>query len=166
MEGIVRALGAGEDVVRWREAYGRVCTRARTGGVAGALRQLPADLTTFTGRDQELKVLLTVAQRAADTPGSGGTATVVISAIEGMAGVGKTQLALRAAHELVRRGRFRDVQLYVSLRGFDPQLPHRLTRRRFWTPFCSRWRFPPGRSRTAWRRARPCSATVSPARTR
>ncbi|OIJ88712.1 hypothetical protein BIV25_36765 [Streptomyces sp. MUSC 14] len=38
VEGIVRALGAGEDVLRWREAYGRVCTRARTGGAAGALR--------------------------------------------------------------------------------------------------------------------------------
>jgi tetratricopeptide (TPR) repeat protein len=43
----------------------------------------------------------------------------VVSAIEGMAGVGKTQLAIRAAHELVRAGRFADVQLYVNLRGFD-----------------------------------------------
>jgi len=45
--------------------------------------------------------------------------TVVVSAIEGMAGVGKTQLVIRAAHELVRAGRFADVQLYVNLRGFD-----------------------------------------------
>ena len=120
--GIVRALGAGAEVARWREAYVRVHTAGRTGGSAAALRQLPADLATFTGRDQELEALLTVAQ-AAGTPGSGGAATVVISAIEGMAGVGKTQLAIHAAHELVRRGRFRDVQLYVNLRGFDPQLP-------------------------------------------
>jgi tetratricopeptide (TPR) repeat protein len=47
--------------------------------------------------------------------------TVVVAATEGMAGVGKTQLALRAAHELVRSGRFADVQLYVNLRGFDAE---------------------------------------------
>ena len=47
--------------------------------------------------------------------------TVVVAAIEGMAGVGKTQLAVRAAHELVRAGRFSDVQLYVNLRGFDAE---------------------------------------------
>ncbi len=46
-----------------------------------------------------------------------------ISAIDGMAGVGKTQLALHAAHELVRGGRFTDAQLYVDLRGFDADHP-------------------------------------------
>ncbi|MBR7837813.1 hypothetical protein KDL01_31350, partial [Actinospica durhamensis] len=38
-------------------------------------------------------------------------------------GVGKTQLALRVAHELVRSGRFADLQLYANLRGFDPEHP-------------------------------------------
>ena len=57
-------------------------------------------------------------------PGSQNSAiphAVVVSAIEGMAGVGKTQLAIHAAHELVRAGRFADVQLYVNLRGFDTE---------------------------------------------
>jgi tetratricopeptide (TPR) repeat protein len=48
---------------------------------------------------------------------------VVISAIEGMAGVGKTQLAIHAAHALVRSGRYTDAQFYVNLRGFDADQP-------------------------------------------
>lgn len=61
---------------------------------------------------------------AAPTPGVGRATTVVVSAVEGMGGIGKTQLALRAAHELVRAGRYGDVQLFSNLRGFAPdQLP-------------------------------------------
>lgn len=109
---IVRALGMDDEGVdRWRAACLRVHREVRTGGPAGVLRQLPPDLATFTGRAQEL-AWLTAA-------GDGGT--VVISAIEGMAGIGKTQLALHAAHCLVRAGRHTDVQLYVNLRGFDPE---------------------------------------------
>jgi tetratricopeptide (TPR) repeat protein len=42
---------------------------------------------------------------------------VVISAIAGTAGVGKTALALHLAHELVPR--FPDIQLFVNLHGYD-----------------------------------------------
>jgi tetratricopeptide (TPR) repeat protein len=38
-----------------------------------------------------------------------------------MAGVGKTRLAVHAAHELVRRGRYDEIQLWAELRGFDPE---------------------------------------------
>ncbi|MFE7194538.1 BTAD domain-containing putative transcriptional regulator [Kitasatospora sp. NPDC057541] len=79
------------------------------------LRQLPADLPTFTGRSAELGVLLDSATAPVGSP-----ATVQVIAIEGMAGVGKTRLAVRAAHELARAGRFSQLQLYVNLRGFDP----------------------------------------------
>ena len=44
---------------------------------------------------------------------------IVISAIAGKAGVGKTALAVRVAHRL--RPRFADGQLYVNLRGAEAQ---------------------------------------------
>ncbi|MDT0470850.1 BTAD domain-containing putative transcriptional regulator [Streptomyces sp. DSM 41014] len=75
--------------------------------------QLPADLASFTGRAPEL------AQLRALLPGEGELpATVVINAIAGMAGVGKTALAVHWAHEIAHR--FPDGQLYINLRGFDP----------------------------------------------
>ncbi|MFF3069499.1 NB-ARC domain-containing protein [Kitasatospora sp. NPDC057936] len=111
---VVRALGAGEaDAARWRAACTRVHSDARAGGPVGVLRQLPADLATFTGRECELASLVRHFGRAA----------AVVSTIEGPAGIGKTQLALHAAHRLVRDGRCADVQLYVNLRGSDPEHP-------------------------------------------
>ncbi|MGE5292554.1 MAG: AfsR/SARP family transcriptional regulator [Micromonosporaceae bacterium] len=76
-------------------------------------RQLPAAVRHFAGRQAELRML-------ADLLGQNGIAghTVVISAIAGTAGVGKTALALHFAHRA--SGRFPDGQLYVNLRGFDP----------------------------------------------
>jgi tetratricopeptide (TPR) repeat protein len=76
-----------------------------------ALFQLPPDLAAFTGREAELARL-----HALLPEGTAGT--VVISAIAGTAGVGKTALALHLAHELVPR--FPDVQLFVNLHGYDP----------------------------------------------
>jgi DNA-binding SARP family transcriptional activator len=77
-------------------------------------RQLPAAVRGFTGRGAELAALTRILDEAsADRPG-----TVVISAIGGTAGVGKTALALHWAHQVA--GRFADGQLYVNLRGFDP----------------------------------------------
>lgn len=115
---IVRALGVGDPAVaNWREACVKAHAGAKTDGTALVSRQLPADLATFTGREAELARLL----RAFSAAGSAGQPTVVVSAIEGMGGIGKTQLAVHAAHELVRSGRCLDLQLYVNLRGFDAE---------------------------------------------
>jgi len=77
-------------------------------------RQLPAAVAGFTGRAAELAALTGMLDQA-DASAQG---TVVISAISGTAGVGKTALALHWAHQVA--GRFGDGQLYVNLRGFDP----------------------------------------------
>jgi tetratricopeptide (TPR) repeat protein/DNA-binding XRE family transcriptional regulator len=74
-------------------------------------RQLPPQ-STFVGRASELAALT----RLLDEVGAPGM--VVISAIGGTAGVGKTALAVHWAHRVAER--FPDGQLYVNLRGFAP----------------------------------------------
>lgn len=76
-------------------------------------RQLPADLAVFVGRSGERARLDAVLAEATRHP----TAMPVV-AISGTAGVGKTSLAVRWAHQVADR--FPDGQLYVNLRGFDP----------------------------------------------
>jgi len=82
--------------------------------------QLPLAVRAFGGRDGELAeldaLLPGTAQQAAGQPGA-----VVVSAVSGTAGVGKTALAVHWAHRVAAR--FPDGQLYVNLRGFDPTGP-------------------------------------------
>ncbi|MEE1751391.1 AfsR/SARP family transcriptional regulator [Streptomyces sp. SP18CS02] len=88
-------------------------TPPRTGDGSPIPRQLPSSPYWFTGRDQQLAEL-DKALAPADRPGG----PVVISAIGGSGGVGKTRLALQWAYQNLDR--FPDGQLYVDLRGFDP----------------------------------------------
>jgi tetratricopeptide (TPR) repeat protein/transcriptional regulator with XRE-family HTH domain len=83
----------------------------------GVPRQLPAPVRHFAGRENELKALTGLLDQAgAQVPG-----TVVISAIGGTAGVGKTALAVHWAHQVASS--YPDGQLYVNLRGYDPGQP-------------------------------------------
>ncbi|WP_433272741.1 ATP-binding protein [Actinosynnema sp. CS-041913] len=92
--------------------------------VLGVPRQLPAAPGVFAGRGTELAELdraLTASSpnNQADAGSRAGTAaTIVISAIGGAGGIGKTWLALRWAH--ARAEWFPDGQLFVDLRGFSP----------------------------------------------
>ncbi|MFI6600077.1 AfsR/SARP family transcriptional regulator [Nonomuraea sp. NPDC050536] len=74
---------------------------------------LPLDVYGFTGRSDELARLDALLDLAGEQP-----TAVVVAALSGTAGVGKTALAVHWAHRV--RDRFPDGQLYVSLRGFDP----------------------------------------------
>ncbi|GGZ97454.1 AfsR/SARP family transcriptional regulator [Streptomyces bluensis] len=76
-------------------------------------RQLPPSPRAFVGRDHELAALDNLLKESL-----GADRVLVISAIGGVGGIGKTWLALRWAHEHLAR--FPDGQLYVNLRGFDP----------------------------------------------
>ena len=88
---------------------------ART-GTAGPLagpRTLPRDIAGFSGRAGELGQIMTVMAGAA-----AGGGVVGIHAIGGMAGVGKTTLAVHAGHQLA--GWFPDGQMFVALHGHTP----------------------------------------------
>ena len=76
-------------------------------------RQLPSAVPAFAGRGTELASLDEILAATEARP-----AAVVISAVSGTAGVGKTALAVHWAHRVADH--FPDGQLYVNLRGFDP----------------------------------------------
>lgn len=80
-------------------------------------RQLPGAVRHFVNRSVEQDALTTLlgGARGEETPGG---EAVVISAIDGTAGVGKSTLVVHWAHRV--RERFPDGELYVNLRGFDP----------------------------------------------
>jgi DNA-binding SARP family transcriptional activator/Tfp pilus assembly protein PilF len=74
---------------------------------------LPRDVPDFTGREAELNQLYAVLDRS--------PSAVVIEAIDGMAGIGKTALAIHAAHRLADR--YPDGRWYLHLRAHDPHQP-------------------------------------------
>ncbi|MFD1544572.1 AfsR/SARP family transcriptional regulator [Nonomuraea guangzhouensis] len=75
--------------------------------------QLPPDLAVFAGRRADLAKVLALLPEDGRIP-----KTVIIGAISGMGGIGKSTLAVHLAHQIAHR--FPDGQLYVNLRGFDP----------------------------------------------
>ncbi|GAA4028347.1 tetratricopeptide repeat protein [Streptomyces plumbiresistens] len=83
--------------------------------ITPALSGLPAPSPTFVGRDDEVETLLqTLAPDRED-----GKPTL-LSAVAGMAGVGKTEVALQVAHEaLNRNGWFAGGVLFIDLFGYD-----------------------------------------------
>jgi DNA-binding SARP family transcriptional activator/Tfp pilus assembly protein PilF len=129
LAGDAAQLTSGADGIQPGEAAGRAGTGALT-GFAGALarpagnslepvipRELPAPVAHFAGRAAELAELTALLdQYAGQTTGA-----LVISAIGGTAGVGKTALALYWAHQVTDS--FPDGQLYVNLRGYEPEQP-------------------------------------------
>ncbi|MEU1407064.1 tetratricopeptide repeat protein [Streptomyces sp. NPDC005728] len=83
------------------------------GSAPTALASLPARPPGFTGREPELRALLTALDPTAPDP------TAPVAALSGLGGIGKTTLALEAAHRACARGWFPGGTLFVDLHGYD-----------------------------------------------
>jgi class 3 adenylate cyclase/tetratricopeptide (TPR) repeat protein len=81
---------------------------AEPGAFAAANRALPRDIAAFTGRQAELAQLI-----GALAVGAAGGEMAGLCAIDGMAGIGKTTLAVHAAHQLAHD--FPDGQFFLPL---------------------------------------------------
>lgn len=102
----MRGSRAGGDAIANQYNYGVLPAR----GAAQTLIMLPPVDEGFTSRNEELERVLAVLD-----PKTAGGPGVVVSA--GMGGVGKTQLALAAGHEAIKRGWFAGA-LFVDLHGY------------------------------------------------
>ncbi|WP_049563703.1 AfsR/SARP family transcriptional regulator [Nonomuraea sp. SBT364] len=104
----------GVDPSPWlREVHAGLLRRdpaPRSGSPTGRLSQLPPDITDFTGASAGLARVLATVEGA----GRPGTALPIVF-ISGRSGVGKSTLAVRAAHLLQER--YPDGQLHIALRG-------------------------------------------------
>ncbi len=77
-----------------------------------ALAQLPPLVAEFTGRESELKNIAALLDPAGD-------AGAVVLAVAGLAGVGKSALAVHAAYAARQAGRFPGGVLFLDLHGYD-----------------------------------------------
>ncbi len=98
------------------DAPGPGVTPPQASAVVPIPAQLPSAVPAFSGRRAELASL--DALLAADQARTAGPAAMVVSAVSGTAGVGKTALAVYWAHRV--RAQFPDGQLYVNLQGYGP----------------------------------------------
>lgn len=112
---LVEELGLepGAELQRLQQAIltGDLEPEAPVASTVVAPAQLPADVADFTGRDEQLDA---IREHLTEGP-----EPVPISVVTGTAGVGKTTLAVHAAHQL--SDQFPDGQLYVNLRGVGAQ---------------------------------------------
>jgi tetratricopeptide (TPR) repeat protein len=80
-----------------------------------ALAQLPAITAGFSGRQADLAMLADLLDPNKNT------GPVLVSAVAGLAGVGKTTLAVHAGHAALQRGWYQGGVLFIDLHGYDDQ---------------------------------------------
>lgn len=92
--------------------------------ITPALSGLPAGTPAFIGRDKEMHTLLDFLAPTqgdvGDIPDNLSMPTVMVTAVGGLAGIGKTELAIQAAQAALKRGWFPGGVLFVDLFGYDP----------------------------------------------
>jgi tetratricopeptide (TPR) repeat protein len=115
---IARALGLDGTALRSLEqACHRVLDRVNRSLIVTTRSALPAPAATFTGRRAERDRIAAIVKTAR------AEARPAVIVIEGMAGIGKTELANRTAHDLIDAGLGGDAHLFADLRGYDQLEP-------------------------------------------
>ncbi len=115
--------------------------------------QLPAVAAGFTGRDADMAVLAGLL----DPTGLAGA--VVVPVVAGLAGVGKTTLAIHARHAAIQQGWFGGAVLFIDLHGYDDQ---RVEPAQTLDAFLRALGCPPSTSRLAPSSEPRCTAQSSP----
>ncbi|MFJ8083842.1 ATP-binding protein [Streptomyces sp. NPDC096205] len=95
-----------------REVIGLQVVVHQAAAAPEALASLPPRPGGFTGRGEETAELL----RALDD-----SAAVLVTAVSGLGGIGKTALAVEVAHQVCGEGRFPGGVLFVDLHGYDDE---------------------------------------------
>lgn len=90
---------------------------------AAQVVSLPPAPLVLVGREERVDVLLSLLAPDENSGGDAGAgssaaAAVVVSAVQGLAGIGKTALALTAAHHAVRNGWFTGGALFIDMAGY------------------------------------------------
>ncbi|GAA3017525.1 ATP-binding protein [Streptosporangium longisporum] len=101
-----------------------VCLPSR---IAPALSGLPSVSPAFVGRADDLRALLDCVKSVApehrpptaDQSAASVLPAVMVASVDGMGGIGKTELALQAARTALQRGWFPGGVLFVNLFGYD-----------------------------------------------
>jgi DNA-binding SARP family transcriptional activator len=120
LQRLQRAILAGDPGLLLDAGASRPSGPAAAGaGSAVTPAQLPADAAGFVGRAGDLRQLDALLPDPDDASGT----AMPIATVAGMAGVGKTALAVHWAHQVA--GRFPGGQLYLDLRGYSETTPVR-----------------------------------------
>ncbi|AIG75342.1 Hypothetical protein AJAP_12300 [Amycolatopsis japonica] len=115
VEALALGLGLqGEQASRFVRHYCPDAVSPAKTPVVAVPAQLPSGITSFIGRQREIDVLDAL-------HGEKAGAGVLVAVLEGMAGVGKTSLAVQWAHRVKQD--FPDGQLFANLRGYGPGAP-------------------------------------------
>jgi tetratricopeptide (TPR) repeat protein len=91
--------------------------------ITPAMAALPAGNPAFAGRESDLEILLDALKPLENQllpVEATTTSAALLTAVDGLAGIGKTELAVQAARIALNRGWFPGGVLFVDLFGYDP----------------------------------------------